>query len=115
MAAAITRPRDLDPPPALAAVEAWLARQPALPGLTWCAFADPDGAIGLVPSGPDGAACLALLLTEQAEGYGVTVCDPDEPLELGVFATVEDALHGIGCWIAPAGVGSPGAMQAAAV
>jgi hypothetical protein len=90
------RPRDLDPPPVLAAVEAWLARQSVSPGLTWCAFADPDGAIGLVPSGPDGVACPALLLTEQPGGYGVTACDPDEPAELGVFTTIEDALHSIG-------------------
>ena len=109
-----THPRDLSLPAALAAAEAWLARQPASPGLTWCAFADPDGAVGLVPSGPDATACPALLLSEQAGGYGVTACDPDEPVELGVFATVESALQGIGCWMAPASAGDPGAMQAAA-
>ena len=109
MGSTTTHLRDLDPPAALTSVEAWLARQPASSGPTWCAFADPDGAIGLVPSGPDSEACPALLLTEQAEGYGVTACDPDDPVELGVFATVEDALHGIGCWMVPASAGGPGA------
>lgn len=86
--------------PTLSALEAWLARQPSLPGLTWCAFADPDGAVGLVPSGLDGEVCPALLLSEQAEGYEVTVCDPNGPVELGVFPTIEDALQSIGRWMA---------------
>ena len=107
-----THPRDLAPPPALAAVEAWLVEQPAVPGLTWCAFADPDGAIGLVPSGPDSDACLALLLTAQAAGYEVTVCDPDEPVELGVFPSIESALQGIGCWMTPVGAGTISAVHA---
>ena len=114
MGSTMTHLRDLNPPAVLAAVEAWLARQPASAGLTWCAFADPDGAIGLVPTGPDSAACLALLLTAQAAGYSVTACDPDDPVDLGMFATVEEALQDIGCWMVPTGVGSPGAMQAAA-
>ena len=109
-----TRPHDLDPPPALAAVEAWLARQPVSPGRTWCAFADPDGTIGLVPSGPDGVACPALLLTEHAGGYGVTACDPDESAELGVFTTIEDALRGIACWMVPVVTGGLGAAHMAA-
>ncbi len=69
----------LDPPPALGAVEAWLARRPPVLGLCWLAFADPDGAVGLVPSGPGGEACPALLVLEQAGGCGVTVCDPAIP------------------------------------
>ena len=67
-----------------------------------------------MPSGPDGGACLALLLTAQAAGYGVTACDPDEAVELGVFATIEDALRGIGCWMVPASAGGPSAAHAAA-
>ena len=89
--------------PTLAAVEAWLARRPSSPGLTWCAFADPDGAVGLVPSGPGGKACPALLLIERAEGYDVSACDPDAPdalVEFGVFATIEDALQSISRWMA---------------
>jgi hypothetical protein len=112
MGSTTTYPRDLNQPAALAAVEAWLARQPWSPGLTWCAFADPDGAIGLVPGGPDGAACLALLLIEQAGGYGVTACDPDDPVELGVFASIESALHRIRCWMVPASAGTARAEAA---
>jgi hypothetical protein len=85
--------------PTLAAVEVWLARRPSSPDLTWCAFADPDGAVGLVPSGPGGEACPALLLTERVEGYDVTVCDPDGPTELGVFSTIEEALQRIDRWM----------------
>ena len=102
--------RDL---PTLSAVEAWLARHPPVPGLSWLAFADPDGAVGLVPGGPASEACPALLVMEQAGGYGVTICDPDDPGDLGPFATVEEALHGIGSWMAWAGY-SAGAARAAA-
>jgi hypothetical protein len=112
MGSTTTHLRDLDPPATLAAVEAWLARQPASPGLTWCAFADPDGAIGLVPSGPDSETCPALLLTEQTEGYGVTACDPDDPVELGVFPSIESALYGVGGWIVPASAGTARAAVA---
>jgi len=71
-----------------------------MPGLRWLAFADPDGAVGLVPSGPGIETCPALLVLDQADGYSRTVCDPADPEELGPFATVEDALRGVGRWMA---------------
>ena len=105
------------PPPALGAVEAWLARRRrqrsrTTSGPTWTAFADPDGAVGLVPSGPGSEACRpALLVLDQVDGYGVTVRDAAaDPEELGPYATIEDALRGIGRWMALAATTGGGGL-----
>ncbi len=93
-------PRSISP--AIAAITAWVAHPVnAASGQTWRMIVDSDGAIGLIPQGPGTAGTLPLLIIEDPHGgFDVTACDPDDPVELGSFDSIEAALGAITVWLA---------------
>jgi hypothetical protein len=92
--------------PAVTTVATWAAHSsPFGADPAWRLVVDDDATIGLVPVGPETTSLPALLIATYGEedggGFDVTACDPDHPVELGLFATIEESLDGIAAWLAP--------------
>ena len=83
------------------AVTAWVTHSEHLgANRTWHMMTDSDGAIGLIPTGPGTEHLPALLIETTAEGgFDVTACDPDAPIELGTFGSINEALDTIAHWL----------------
>ncbi len=89
----------------VARVAAWLADDAtssllACSGVAtaWTVDVDTDGAVLLLPQG-DHAPGFAIVPGD-GHALDVLVADPEQPLELGPFAGLDEALHGIAAWLA---------------